>query len=102
MSDQDHLESCPLCELLAAESIPPKNKGEMCCVLKWGKRRVAVLSAHNDDAPAEAVIEAIKLLGAGDGKSVLKEFNEVAGHWGVEAVPAGELTEIGKSVVRNG
>jgi hypothetical protein len=90
------MENCPLCEMISKGDIA--SEGYHCCVLKWGKRRAAVLQEHSEDASAEATIEAMSLLGFDQGQYVLKEFDAVAGHWGVEAVPAGEIATIGTSV----
>jgi hypothetical protein len=91
------MENCPFCELIIKDQII--SKGNHCCVLKWGRHKVAVLSTH-DDAAAEAIAEACKLLSFDQGNYLLKEVDGVAGHWGVRAIPAGEISTIGKSVTR--
>lgn len=104
MGKSDLMDDCPLCSMISEGTIV--TQGDHCCVLQWGKHRAAVLSTHNEDAGAEALIEAMKLLGftSDDPKKpqnqILREFDLVAGHWGVKAVPAGEITSIGKSMGR--
>jgi hypothetical protein len=60
-----------------------------------------VLLSHADLCRAEDYEEISKLLNFDKGTYILKEFDKIAGHGGVEAVPAGEVSSIGKSIVRN-
>jgi hypothetical protein len=76
------------------------DRGEHCCLLQWGVHRAAVLCAHEEEASPEATAEAMTLLGFEHGKCVLKEFDSIAGHWGIEAIPAGEIATIGRSQAR--
>lgn len=98
MTKSELIEDCPLCKLIEEGKV--SSKGDRCCVLKWGVHRVAVRLSHQDLILADDFTEAFKLLKISGGKYVLKEFGLIAGHGGVEAVPAGEVASIGKSVVR--
>ena len=83
------------------------SQGKRCCVVHWvdpryeGHLRVAVVSRHSDEAQPEDLVEALELLQFDQGQHILKEFDTVAGHWGVQSIPAGEVATIGKSVVRS-
>jgi hypothetical protein len=112
MPKSDLMDNCPLCEMIAEGKVI--SKGDHCCVLHWvdreyeGYRKVAVVSTHTTDISPEATAEALQLLGFTHPDNpkqpqtlLLREFDVVAGHWGVQVAPAGEVVTIGSSVVRN-
>lgn len=91
------MDNCPVCSRIRKDEVTAS--GDYCCVIQWGKDRVAVLKDHSDDADADAVEEAIDLLGFDNGNLMLSDFGEAAGHWGIKAVPADEIAALGTSEV---
>ena len=80
----DLTEHCPVCLKIKEGKI--ESAGDLCCTIKWADDVVAVLSGHKDHATIEETGEALDLLGYGDGKLVISDFEEAAGHWGLRSV----------------
>lgn len=86
---------CPICVKITDGDIIVG--GDHCCLIKWGDKKVAVLSHHAEGATADETAEAIKLLEFDTGRLILTNFDAVAGHWGLESIQAGEVAGIGTS-----
>lgn len=80
----DLAEHCPVCLKIKEGKI--ERAGDLCCTIKWADDVVAVLSEHRDSATVEETGEALDLLGYTEGKLVISDFEEAAGHWGLRSV----------------
>lgn len=101
------LEACPLCKLV--DDLKSED-GKLCVQVKYSTKevvggmeieriRTAVVSTvHDPVVSAEAMSEALGLLGTRSG--MVEEIREVPGHWGL-VVKDGDWSSLGKSNVHS-
>lgn len=95
---EELLPDCPICQMISAGEV--LKSGDRCCVIMWGTYKVAVALSHIDQSDLVDMTEAIQLLTSDNTEQLYVDFSEVAGHWGIKAIPAGEISSIGRSIGR--
>jgi hypothetical protein len=78
-------EDCPICKQIAEGKIEKESK--LCYLIRIGSLSVAVQKSHEDKVTPQVFAEAAGLLGfKGKGGSILADYDEVPGHWGLKLV----------------